>query len=236
MPVVTISGSLASGARDVAQAVAHELRLDYVDQEILVEAAKELGVTVAAVAGRDERPSTMGERLGSVLRTLMERSAAAGTADPMSGGGLEMVLGRTYGEAAQLPSDPGRGQLDDERYLRVLTSVIKGVAARGNVVLLGRGSQAILRDAPATLHVYVSAPKRARIATLVEREGMTPEDAERRIKQSDQNRQAFHRRYFKVDADSPQLYDLGINAGRIKVDVAAKMIATAAADLLPRPG
>src|SRR5712692_8541434 len=100
MPVITVSGSLGSGARDVAQAVARQLGLDYVDHEILVEAARELGVSVAAMAGHDERPSTIGERLASVLRTLMERSASAGTADPMSGGGLEMVLARTYGEAA----------------------------------------------------------------------------------------------------------------------------------------
>jgi cytidylate kinase len=147
-----------------------------------------------------------------------------------------MVLARTYGEAAELPSDAGRGQLDDDRYIKTLTSVIKGVAGRGNVVILGRGAQAILQHDAATLHVYVAAPRQQRIATLVEREGMTAHDAEHRIKQRDQHRQAFYHRYFKVDADSPQLYDLGINAGRVRIDVAAKMIAVAAHALDPRPG
>jgi cytidylate kinase len=235
MPVITVSGSLGSGAREVAQAVAAELHLEYVDQEIMIEAAQQLGERVADVESHDERKSSFGERLASTMRTLMERSAAAGAPDPMSGGGLEMVLARTYGEAADLP-EPGAGQLDDERYIKTLTSVLKGVAKRGDVVILGRGSQAILRDEPGVLHVYVASSMDHRIGTLVERDGIARQDAERRIKESDKSRIAFHRHYFKVEPDSPALYDLGINAGRVRTDVAAKMIAIAARDKSPRPG
>jgi cytidylate kinase len=233
--VITVSGGLASGAREVAQAAARELGIDYVDQEIMVEAARELGVKVADVESRDERKSSFGERLASVMRTLMERSAAAGAADPLSGGGLEMVLARTYGEAADLP-EPGAGQLDDERYIKTLTSVLQGVARRGDVVILGRGSQAILRDEPGVLHVYVASSLEHRIDTLMARDSISHQDAERRIKESDTSRVACHRHYFKVEPDSPALYDLGINAGRIRVDVAAKMIAVAAREKAPRPG
>ena len=234
MPVITVSGGLASGAREVAQAAAQELRIDYVDQEIMVQAAGELGVKVADVESRDERKSSIGERMSSVLRTLMERSAAAGAADPLAGGSLEMVLARTYGEAADLPDEGGA--LTDERYLKTLTSVIHGIAARGNVVILGRGSQAILRDEPGVLHVWVAAPFDHRVALLVEREGTAKAEAEKRIKQSDQQRQAFHRHYFKVETDTPALYDVGFNSARISVATAAKMIALAAAEKEPRPG
>lgn len=238
MPVITVSGYLASGAREIAQKAAAELGLEFVDQAILVEAARELGVTVEAMEDRDERTSSIGERVAAALGTLMERSAAVGTFDPVSGGGmgLETVLTRTYGEAAELPSGGARGQLDEDRYIKTLTSVIKGVAARGDVVLLGRGSQAILRDAPRTLHVYIAAPKEWRTDNLVTHEGMSRADAEHRVEKSDTNRQAFHRRYFKVEFNSPQQYDMAINAGRISAPVAAKMIAVAAAELAPRPG
>ncbi|MEX2246781.1 MAG: cytidylate kinase-like family protein [Dehalococcoidia bacterium] len=236
MPIITVSGTLGSGAREIAQAAARELGLDYVDQEILVEAARRLGVSVADVESRDEPATGLGERLASIMRTLMERSAVAGASDPMSGGGLEMILGRTYGEAADLPSEAERGQPDDERYLKTLTSVIRGIAARGKVVILGRGSQAILQHEPEALHVYVGAPTEQRIATLVQQEGMEPQDAERRLKQSDQNRQAFHRRYFKIDADTPKLYDLMLRSDRIQPDLAVKLIALAVRDRTPRPG
>ena len=236
MPVITISGSLASGAREIAQATAAALRLDYVDQEILVEAAQRLGVSVSAVESRDERPSSIGERIGSVLRTLMERSAAAGATDPYTGGGLEMVLGRTYREAAELPTDAPRGQLDDESYLRTLTAVISGIAARGNVVVLGRGGQAILQRAPEAMHVCIVAGRRQRIEMLVERNGISEQEAERRMKQSDGNRQAFHRRFFKVDVEDPSLYNLVIHSGRISQAGAIALIEVAARERTPRAG
>lgn len=238
MPVITVSGYLASGAREVALAAAGELQIEFVDQMILVEAARELGVSVAAMEHRDERTTSIGERVASVLNSLMERSAAVGTFDPVSGGGmgLETVLARTYGEAAELPSGGGRGQLDEDRYIKTLTSVIKGVAARGNVVLLGRGSQAILHNAPNTRHVYVASPRDWRLDSLIKNEGMIRADAERRIDKSDANRRAFHLRYFKMEFNNPHQYDMAINAGQISTATAARMIAVAAAELAPKPG
>ncbi|MBI1885415.1 MAG: cytidylate kinase family protein [Chloroflexi bacterium] len=96
MPVITMSGTLGSGAREVGQAAAKRLKIDYVDQQLLVDAARRLGVTVSALAERDERCLTFGERLAAMLRNFLERSAAAG-GDPLTGsGGLEVLLSRTY--------------------------------------------------------------------------------------------------------------------------------------------
>jgi cytidylate kinase len=236
MPVITVTGRLHSGARELAQSVAAALSLDYLDREILVEAARELGVSESDVEHRDERPTSIGERLSGVMRTLMERSAAAGAADPTSGGGLDALLAQTYGEAAVLPESGDPAQLDDERYLRTLTSIIRGVAARGNVVILGRGSQAILQHEPETLHVYVTLPRQARAASLAQREGLAAAEAERRIKQSDSNRLDFHRRYFKVDMENACLYDLMIHSGRIAPDLATQLVVQATRDRKPRPG
>lgn len=235
MPVITVSGSLASGAREVAQATATELSLDYVDNEILIEAARELGVSVTAVEQHDERRSTIGERMAAVMRTLMERSATAGTADPMSGGGLETVLSRSYGEAAELAASQA-GSMDDDSYIRTLKSVIKGIAARGNVVILGRGSQAILQHEAGVLHVWVAASREWRIENLCQRDGITSGEAEKRLAKSDKDRDAFHRHYFKVEPNSPHLYDMGFNAARVPAETAAQMIAIAAKSVSPRPG
>jgi cytidylate kinase len=235
MPVITVSGRVASGARELAQAVAQELRLDYVDREILVEAAREMGVSVEAMEQRDERTATLGERLASTMRKLLERSASAGTVDPMSGG-LEGILGHSYGEAADLPADTPSGQLDDNSYLRALTSIVTDLAARGDVVILGRGSQAILQHHADAFHIYVSAPMEQRVASLAARENMTPEEAEKRIRRSDQNRQEFHRRYFKTDSESPLLYDLMLNGGRLSEALMVNLVTTAARQRTPRPG
>lgn len=44
MPVVTISGMVGSGAREVGRLAAQGLGIDYVDQQLLVDAARRLGV------------------------------------------------------------------------------------------------------------------------------------------------------------------------------------------------
>lgn len=235
MPVITVAGSLGGSAREIAQAIAVDLGLEYIDHQILVEAAQELGVSVAAVERRDERASSISERIAGVMRNLMERSAVAGAADPMSGGGMEMVFSRTYAEAAELPS-AGGGPLDDERYLKTLTSVVKGLAKRGNVVLLGRGSQAILHDAPETLHVYIFEPREQRVALTMEREGITQQEADQQIAKRDQSRVDYYRRYFKVDVGHPNLYDIVINTGRLSQEAAVKLVRLAASEKLPRPG
>ena len=83
MSVLTISGQIGAGAREVGRLVADRLTFDYVDQEILVEAARTLGVPVESVVSHDERTAGLGERLATMLRRFLERSAAAGS-DPLS--------------------------------------------------------------------------------------------------------------------------------------------------------
>ena len=52
MPVVTISAQFGAGARQVGRIIADRLALDYVDQAVLTEAARALGVAVSSVAAR----------------------------------------------------------------------------------------------------------------------------------------------------------------------------------------
>src|SRR3990170_682401 len=75
MSVVTMSGTIASGAREIGRAAASLLGIDYVDQQLLVDAARRLGVSVDVMACRDERCSSLGERLAAVLRGFLGRGS-----------------------------------------------------------------------------------------------------------------------------------------------------------------
>ena len=85
MAVLTVSSQVGAGAFEIGRLAAQQLQIDYVDQEILVEAARELGVPVESVVSHDERTASIGERLAHTLRHFLERSAAAGATDPMLG-------------------------------------------------------------------------------------------------------------------------------------------------------
>jgi len=234
MPVITFSGTLGSGAREIAQLVARRLGLDYVDREILARTAQSLGVSVAAVEQRDERPATLAERVASMLSNFLERSAVAGGDPALGPESLAVLLSRTYSEAAgERPSGPA--ELDERRYIRTITGAIEALAEGGNVVLVGRGSPVILRDRPGSLHVLTMAPLEMRVQRIAVREEITAAEARRRVQESDRGRAAFHRKFFKVEADDPSLFDLVICTGRLSYEAGADLTVTAARALEAPP-
>jgi cytidylate kinase len=223
MPVITMSGNIASGAREVGQTVAQELGIDFVDQQLMVEAAQRCGVPVGRVAEHDERRGGFRERLSGLLRTMLERSAACG-ADPMTGAtGLEAVLSRTYADMAV--EEP---QLSDSLYLKTMTVLIRELAARGEVVILGRGSQMILTDMPRALHVLCVAPRKLRANRLAERDDIGLAEAERRAAESDRARCGFYKKFWHVEVEDPKLYDLTVDTGRLSFEAATHVIVAAA--------
>ena len=97
MPVVTVSSQFGAGARQVGRAIADQLVLQFVDQAVLVDAARELGVTVKSVSKHDERTDSLRQRLGHFLQRALERSAVGGNVDPLMGAGnLELMLAQSY--------------------------------------------------------------------------------------------------------------------------------------------
>ncbi len=224
MPLVTMTGTIASGAREIGRAAASLLGIDYVDQQLLVDAARRLGVPVDVVADHDERCSSFGERLSGLLRVFLERSAAGG--DPMTGaGGLEVLLGRTYADMAKEREGP---EVSDSLYMKTMTAIIRELGDRGDIVVLGRGSQMILRDLPVALHVLTVAPEELRIQRLAEREGISLQEAERRLQESDRTRAAFYRKFWRVEVGDSSLYDLTLETSKLSYEVGAGLVATAA--------
>ncbi len=227
MTVVTVSGQPGTRTRDVGRLAAERLGIDYIDQEILVEAARTLGVPMETVVPfEEERATGLGERLAAMLRRFLEQSAAAGAADPLMGaGGLDIVLGRTYAEAA---AQAGLREVSDERYLATLTSIIRDLAAHDNVLIIGRGSQVILKDWPGALHVLLVAPVQQRIQAFAAWQGVARDEATKRVHESTKGRAAFHHALFKVDVDDPSLYHLTLNTATVSLEQAAQIIADVA--------
>lgn len=226
MPVVTMSGNLASGVREVGEMAARLLGVDFVDQQLMARAAQRCGVSVGAVAEHDERYASFRERFSGVIKTFLERSAAASAADPMIGAtGLEALLSLSY---ADLTNEQEGSQLTDQVYLETMTALVRELGAVGGIVILGRGSQMILSDMSSALHVLCVAPKKLRARRLADREGIGLEEALNRTAESDRARAAFYKKFWKVEVEDPKLYDLTIDTSRLSFDAAAEIAATAA--------
>ncbi len=234
MTVITVSGAIGSGAREIAELASRRLGLDYVDRQLLAQAAESLGVSVEAVEQRDERAPTLGERLASMLRAFIERSAVAGGDPALGPESLGIVFSRRYSEMAEASASEPE-DVDERQYVHTMTGIIEALADHGNMVVLGRGSPVILRDRPGTLHVLTAAPLDLRVQRLAVRDEMPLEEASHRVHDSDRGRTTYHRRFFKVDADDPSLYDLVIRTERLPYEAGADLVVTASRALKSSP-
>ncbi len=226
MPVITISSQHGAGARDVGRLVADSLVLQYVDRAVLVDAARQLGVTVSKVARKDERTDSFRERLGHFLQRALERSAAGGKVDPMLGAAnLEVMLAQTYQEMAEgeVP-----GIVDDRSFLEASSQIIRELGESGDVVIIGRGGQMILQDLPGSLHVQLVADEEVRATRVQEWEDLNHDEAIARMRSFNRSRAAFHKKFWKVDVWDPRLYDLVLNTNRLSYQTVADLILEAA--------
>lgn len=229
MPIVTISGRIGCPARAVGLEVARVLGADYVDYQILIEAARRSGAPVADLAQKDERVSRGRERIAKIMQRFIERSAAAGAAgDPFLGPtGVEVLMSRTFSEAAQPASDQ-TAQVNDQRYLEIITSVIKETGATGNAVIIGRGSNVILKDLSNALHVWLIAALPGRIQEIMRRERLSEHDAQKYVKTEEEGRAAYYKKFFKVEPNDPDYYHLFVNTNRFGVEKTAHVISNSA--------
>jgi cytidylate kinase len=216
--LITVARQHGSQGELVAQEVARLLEANFLDKEIIGLAAQRAGVAESAVAERDERTFSVTEH---VLRMVAESLAHNAVPDAYPD---YLQMARYEGE------DPGTQRMDPQHYLELITGVMKDLAQAGNAVVMGRGGNIILKDAPGVLRVFVVAPLEVRVRRVMEQEGVDAREATRRIHRVDGNRAAFIKQLVQAEWDDPANYDLVVNTSRCPTGYIAQLIADAARD------
>jgi cytidylate kinase len=99
-----------------------------------------------------------------------------------------------------------------------LTEAARQAAARGKVVLVGRGTGHLLSDMPNVLHLRLVAAKEWRVRRMMAREGWTQEHALARCTEEDRVRAKFTRYFFGEEPFQAARYHLTFNTGRVPLD------------------
>ncbi len=110
------------------------------------------------------------------------------------------------------------------RYMAYVEAIVLEMAARDNVVLVGRASTIILGKIPHVLRVRISAPEGARAQRVHQEQGLTAEAAVDYVRRSDHEHAARVRFLYHVDWDDPLSYDLVLNTERLSVEGGARLI------------
>lgn len=117
---------------------------------------------------------------------------------------------------------------EKDRYLHWLKVAVCEFARAGQGVILGRGTQVILAEIPGVYHIRVIAPHPARRKRIQEKYSCDAMRAEQIMRQSDHDRAGFHRFFFHVNWDDPGLYDLIVNTGGLRPEMALALLQEAA--------
>jgi cytidylate kinase len=175
--------------------------------------ARELG------AGESGFAPTLAARLGLRCydRALLEYEAVR--------------LGVLEIEAEQMDENPAgvferfRPGSIHHRYFEILRQIMNELAARGDVLLVGRGGSCFLRDHPRAFHVRLVAPMPIRLRRVMEYRWLAEAPSRKLIAESDDRRRRFYQDYFETDWSDPLEYDITVNSGRLgptAVDLVAR--------------
>jgi cytidylate kinase len=96
-----------------------------------------------------------------------------------------------------------------------------------NVIIVGRGGQAILKDKANVLHVRIVAPLDVRVQRLHGQENYDLGGAQDYAVKRDRASAEYLRRFYDLDWADPLLYDLIINTTKLDVEGASQLIAKA---------
>jgi len=214
--IITLSRQLGSGGDIIAARVAAALGLILADRAYVFSAALAAGVPEPMLQKLmyEGRRSLASEILDSLVSRSGElASAATRVPNPL----LDIF-------APMLPPVA----VSQEEAAQSVGLVIKDIASRGNVLILGQGAQVLLRGYAGVCHVQVVAPQDQRVTQVVEREGVSPAVARRMVRGSDQGRSDYLARYYNARWLDPLLYHLVINTGLTSVQVAVSLVVHAA--------
>jgi cytidylate kinase len=125
--------------------------------------------------------------------------------------------------AAQLDRIRRDRSIDPEAESGQMPRLILSLAARGQVVLVGRGAGFYL-PRESSVHVRVVAPLDARIAHMADYSRLTREQAAEQVRHRDDRRAEFLHKHFGRRTADPHDYDLVINSGLLSEETCADVI------------
>jgi cytidylate kinase len=113
-------------------------------------------------------------------------------------------------------------------FVNILESAIYEAARKGEGVIVGHGSQVLLRTFDCAFHVRLSSPEGRRAERLAAEKGLSRDAALKLVRTQDREQAGFFKFAFQMDMDDHALYDLVVNTRKLAPATAARIIIDAA--------
>lgn len=190
-PVVTISREMGCAGTLVAQKLVEELnkRFTFKDDELWKWVGKE-EIQEASAHALNLPPEEINYVLEAKKKTMM---------------------------ADILQSFSSKYYKSDRAIRKMVKDVIRSIAVKGRVVILGRGGVAITRDIPKSLHINLEAPLEWRTLRISEKMDIDLKAAEEYVLAIDKQRADFRDYFGGVNTDYTR-FDISFNSMTLSVD------------------
>ena len=199
MAVLTISRMFGSGANELGELIAQRLGYSFFNNQLIQMVAQQAKVSTDWVASMEKEA---GGKFQKFLSTLVPKSL------------MEVILSSDH------------GLRDEEIYTDMLSQVITKIADEGDAIILGRGSQFILKDRPDTYHLLLVADLENRIGYVQKRFELTKKQAVLAVVMEDKRRVNLYRKFGKVDYNQTDHYHLVLNMRNLNMSDACDMLCT----------
>ncbi len=228
MSIVTISREYGSGGDEIASRLCEELGYHAFGKLQIAQAAQE--TTLSKLNAIDY--SEDNHEVQTFLDRLFGRTASP-------------VQKIAWSENPSIARRPEHVDVHDTAVISLVKTAIRGAVKAGNIVIIGRGGQVLLKDTPGVLHVRVEAPDATRIERIKLQLKFQPgapksESALKRaasniISTRDTASADYIRQYFNVDWNDPTLYHIILNLGKLTVEQSVKILVAAVHSLEEQP-
>jgi CMP/dCMP kinase len=209
MAVITISRQYGSEGDEIAANLCQFLGYQLFNKQLMMKVASEVGLTE-----------------GEVVDFTEDQHRVRGF--------LDRLLGNPPLLVTQSHSWSEVKVIDAADSIPLVQSIIRAAYKHDNIVIVGRGGQAVLHNDPGVLHVRIEAPLDTRISRVQLREGLTTyELAHDVVVQHDRAAADYLKRFYNVDWSDALLYHLIINTGRWSIESASYLIVNAVNQLQP---
>jgi cytidylate kinase len=224
MAVITFSRQYGSGGDEIAERVREMLGYRLFDKRLMAQVASEIGLSEAEIVDFSEQDY----KARGFLERLFTRRSGRVVAEATT-----WKVDTTGARAAEV------AQLDEERCIGMVKATVVAAYKQGNVVIVGRGGQAILQDKRDVLHVRIEAPLEKRIQHVHYHEmaGLAPEfqrkRAEEVVAERDRAAEDYLKRFYDIDWSDSSLYHVIINTSKCSTEAAAHLVVSAVSHLPP---
>jgi cytidylate kinase len=187
--VITINRELGSGGRTIGEKLGKELKVPFYDKALIKQLKEQYHLTVEQIEYLKGQKHNW---WADCKRSMMM---------------LPNYVGPSYiGTPVNMPDF-----LITDEIFQTETEILKGIAEDGSCIIAGRSGFYIFRDHPNHLSILIQASMQHRIERLVRKRGITYQQAHEIIKQVDEARENYVKKYTGSSRYDTRNYDLVIN-------------------------